>query len=61
MKAHELAKKLLALPDYEVMVRDSLGPNECDTPYEYVITDEDAEMCGCCEDIVGYTVIALSI
>ncbi len=61
MKTHELAKKLLALPDYDFVVRDSIGPNECGTPYEYIITEDDAEMCGCCEDNVGDTVIAVSI
>jgi len=59
MKAHELAKKLLALPNHEVMIIDSVGPNECRSPYQYIITDDDADVCGCCEDIVGDTVIAI--
>jgi hypothetical protein len=59
MKAHELAQKLLNGPDLDVMIRDTLGPVDLSSCYEYQISNDDEDNCGDCEGRVGETVIAL--
>ena len=61
MTTHELAQKLLNLPDIHVMFKDSIGPREIGSIYSYTVSHDDAEMNGDCEDIVGEEVIVISV
>jgi hypothetical protein len=61
MKAHELAKKLLAGPDLEVMFSENWGGlaaiDSCSTSK---ITEPQAEACGNCEGRVGESIVRLA-
>lgn len=61
MKAHDLAAKLLTMPNLEVMAYDSLGPMDISSVQPYTITPQNAEDCGNCEDIVGQEVLVIYI
>jgi hypothetical protein len=59
--SHELAHKLLNLPNRKVMIIDDIGPQDVGSCQEYTVTEDDADNCGCCEDIAGEKVIAIYI
>lgn len=61
MTSHEFAQRLLELPDKELMVVDSIGPQEISYPKIYTITQEDEDNCGSCDGLVGEEVIAFYV
>lgn len=62
MTVQEVITKLQTMdPTAQVMIADSIGPQECDGPYAYTITAGNADDCGDCEGRVGETVIVFSI
>lgn len=61
MKAHELAAKLLSMPNIEVLVSDYIGPLEISSVQPYTITEDDEENCGNCDGRVGEEVVALHV
>jgi hypothetical protein len=61
VKAHELAKKLLAGPDLEVMFYENWGGlTDVDCCSTSEITEQQADDCGNCEGRVGESVVRLS-
>jgi hypothetical protein len=61
MKSHDLAAKLLTMPNLEVMAYDPLGPLDISSVQPYTITRSDADDCGNCEDRVGEEVLVIYI
>jgi len=61
MKTHELAAKLLNMPNIRVMAYDNLGPMNISSVQTYTITKENAEDNGDCEGRIGEEVVVLYV
>jgi hypothetical protein len=61
MKTHELAAKLLSMPNVQVMAYDDLGPMNISSVQTYTITEENAEDIGDCMGMVGEEVVVLYV
>jgi hypothetical protein len=60
MKAHELAQKLLSLPNLDVMFQENCGCIlSVDNAFSRPINDCDEEMCGDAEGRLGDEVVIL--
>ena len=64
MKAHELAQRLLKGPNHEIMILDGFNgggyPREINLgPVKHIITADDAEESGDCEEIVGQEIMIM--
>jgi hypothetical protein len=61
MNTHELAAKLLSMPNIEVMAHDSFGPADISSVQTYTITEENAEDCCICEGRIGEKVVIIYV
>ncbi len=60
MTVAELIEHLQRYPAHrEVMLQDGIGPRTCSAPYTHVITQEDGENVGDCEERAGELVVAM--
>ena len=62
MKVKELIEQLIKLDqERQVMVRDSIGAQDISRPIEYIITEDDEENDGDCQDRAGEKVYVFHI
>jgi hypothetical protein len=61
MKTHELAAKLLSMPNIQVMAHDYLGPMDISSVQMYTVTEADEQDYGSCEGMVGEEVVAIYV
>jgi hypothetical protein len=61
MKSHDLAAKLLSMPNLEVMAYDAIGPMDISSVQTYTISESDEEDCGNCEGRIGEEVLVIYV